>query len=96
MQHPFYADKQYKVWIRIRFFIEADSQEEANQKAIDALSGPSSKLSGKKEEYLHLTLEQLFPEPPFPRPTIELYTHEDELIYDNLLDSINITDIQKT
>jgi len=95
MKYPFYADQQCKVWIRARFFVTASSQDEANQIAIDIITDPSL-FHGGKEEYLHLTIEKLQPELPFPRPTVEIYTHKDELIYDNLLDSIDITDIQKS
>jgi len=93
--HHFYVDKLFNVWFRYRFTVQASTKEEANAKAMEIYSQNKLYEPICQEEYLGGTMDFIQPSAPDYLPTLEIYNQFDEKIFDNSLDYIDITDIQK-
>lgn len=77
MKFYYYYDEKVTVWRRNHFTIEAESQEEANAKAIEDMIEPWD-IEIDDEEYLFDIEEGLSPENNNGYSTIELYSKKDE------------------
>ena len=80
----FYQDEKVTIWNRTHFTVEAETQEEANQKVLEAIkSGDISDFQYTISEYFYDSVEELSVEENYGNSTIEIYNTENELIYQN-------------
>ena len=80
----FYQDKKVSIWNREHFTVEAETQEEANQKVLEAIkNGDISDFHHTTSKYMYDTVEELSVDENYGNPTIEIYTTNDKLIYHN-------------
>jgi len=80
----FYQDKKVKIWNRELFTVEAETQEEANQKVLEAIkNGDVSDFNHAISEYFYRSVEELSVDENYGNPTIEIYNKNDKLIYHN-------------
>ena len=80
----FYLDQKHTIWYRNKFSIEANSLEEAKAKVIEMCNTNSGDLPSDEWETLFDTVEVLSVGDNGGQPTEELYTHDGEMIWDNL------------
>lgn len=79
----YYYDKKVTVWVRNHFSIEAESQEEADEMAIEYMIEPWE-IEIDETDYLYETEEGINPENNDGNSTIELYSKEDHSrLYEN-------------
>ena len=75
----FYEDEKVTIWNRTYFKVEAETQEEANEKVLEAIkNGDVSDFKYTTSEYIYDTVEE-----NYGNSTIEIYNTENELIYEN-------------
>ena len=80
----FYQDEKVTIWNREHFTVEAETQEEANEKVLEAIkNGYISDFQYTTSEYIYDTVEELSVEKNLGNPTIEIYNEGKELIYEN-------------
>ena len=80
----FYQDKKVTIWNRGYFTIEAETQEEANQKVLEAIkNGDISHFQYTTSKYMFDTVEELSVDENYGNPTIVIYNTNDKLIYHN-------------
>lgn len=80
----FYQDEKVTIWNRTHFTVEAETQEEANQKVLEAIKiGDISDFQHTISEYFYDSVEELSVEENSGNSTIEIYNTENELIYQN-------------
>lgn len=80
----FYQDKKVSIWNREHFTVEAETQEEANQKVLEAVkNGDISDFQHTTSKYMYDTVEGLSVDENYGNPTIEIYNTNDKLIYHN-------------
>ena len=80
----FYQDEKVTIWNRGYFTVEAETQEEANQKVLEAIkNGDISDFQHMTSEYIYDTVEELSVDENYGNPTIEIYNTNDKLIYHN-------------
>ena len=80
----FYKDEKVKIWNREHLTVEAETQEEANQKVLEAIeNGDISDFQHTPSEYIYDTVEELSVDENYGNPTIEIYNTNDKLIYHN-------------
>ena len=77
----FYIDTKVTTWYRTPFEIEANSEEEAKQKAIDYVKDDGH--SSQSWEQLDDTIEGLSVKDNGGESTEELYTEDGDMIWDN-------------
>ena len=83
-EFDFYLDEKVKVWNRFKFSVEAETLEEAKQKAIYMATKNREELEFWDSEILGETFTEIEPEENDGQPTIEIYCRKsDELLYDN-------------
>jgi hypothetical protein len=81
-EFDFYLDQKHTIWYRNKFTIEANSQEEANEKVKELYY--KDELPSDEWELLHDTVEGLSVGDNGGQPTEELFTHSGDMILDNL------------
>ena len=80
----FYKDEKVTIWNREHLTVEAETQEEANQKVLEAIkNGDISDFQHMTSEYIYDTVEELSVDENYGNPTIEIYNTNDKLIYHN-------------
>lgn len=80
----FYEDEKVTIWNRTYFKVEAETQEEANEKVSEAIkNGDVSDFKYTTSEYIYDTVEELSVEENLGNSTIEIYSEGNELIYEN-------------
>ena len=80
----FYEDEKVTIWNRTYFKVEAETQEEANEKVLEAIkNGDVSGFKYTISEYIYDTVEELSVEENLGNSTIEIYNEVQELIYEN-------------
>ena len=80
----FYKDEKVTIWNREHFTVEAETQEEANQKVLEAIkNGDISDFKHTTSKYMYDTVEELSVDENSGNPTIEIYNTNDKLIYHN-------------
>ena len=77
----YYLDQKHTIWYRNKFTIEANSQEEANEK-VKELYG-KNELPSDEWDRLDDTLEYLDVKDNAGEPTEELFTNDGVLIINN-------------
>jgi hypothetical protein len=78
----FYLDQKHTIWYRNNFTIEANSQEEANEKVKELYH--KDELPSDDWDLLHETVEALSIGDNGGEATEELYTHSGDMILDNI------------
>ena len=78
----FYLDQKHTIWYRNKFTIDANSQEEANEKVKELYY--KNELPSDEWDLLHDTVEGLSVGDNGGEPTEELFTHDGTLITDNI------------
>lgn len=77
----FYLDEKVTTWMRTNFSVEAESLEDARQKAVDMM------LSGETREYsweqIPETIEQMNPEDNGGLSTKEIYDEDGRIVFIN-------------
>jgi hypothetical protein len=81
MKYNFYLDEKVTTWMRTNFEIEADSQEEADEKAKQFQKDGNCDELGWEE--IPDTKERMTPEENEEYTTQELYNEKMEVIYAN-------------
>ena len=80
----FYQYEKVTIWNREHFTVEAETQEEANQKVLEAIeNGDISDFKHTTSEYIYESVEELSVDENSGNSTIEIYNTENELIYQN-------------
>ena len=80
----FYEDEKVTIWNRTYFKVEAETQEEANEKVLEAIeNGDISDFKHTTSKYMYDTVEELSVDENYGNPTIEIYNTNDKLIYHN-------------
>ena len=80
----FYKDEKVTIWNREHFTVEAETQEEANIKVLEAIkNGDISDFQHTTSKYMYDTVEELSVDENYGNPTIEIYNTNDKLIYHN-------------
>lgn len=83
-EFDFYIDERVRIWNRLKFCVEAETLEEAKEKAIFMVTQEREDMDFWDNEMLYDTLTELEPEDNDGNSTIELYCEKDSnLIYDN-------------
>jgi hypothetical protein len=80
----FYLDQKHTIWYRNKFTIEAETLEEAKAKVIEMCNTDSSNLPSDDWDLLHETVEQMSVIDNDGQSTEELYTHDGNMIWDNI------------
>ena len=79
-----FQDEKVTIWNREYFEVEAETQEEANKKVLEAIKkGDISDFKHTTSEYIYSTAEELSVDENLGNPTKEIYNEEQELIYEN-------------
>ena len=81
-EFDFYLDQKHTIWYRNKFTIEAETQDEANEKVAELYK--KNELPSDDWDLLHDTVELLSVEDNGGEPTEELFTHDGVLIINNL------------
>jgi hypothetical protein len=80
----FYIDEKVTIWNRLKFCIEADTLEEAKEKAKYMIVKDREEIDHYDSMYLDNTLEEIEVKDNDDNATLELYCEQDtDLIYDN-------------
>lgn len=83
-EFDFYIDEKVTIWNRLKFTIQAETLEEAKEKAIFLTAKERDEIEIYDSELLFDTMSELDLEDNDNNSTIELYCEEnDELLYDN-------------
>ena len=81
----FYFDQKHTIWYRNKITIEAETQEEANAKLIEICNTNSADLPSDEWDLLHDTVEALSVKDNGGEPTEELFTHNGNMIWTNVI-----------
>jgi len=83
-EFDFYIDEKVTIWNRLKFTIQAETLEEAKEKAIFLTAKERDEIEIYDSELLFDTMSELDLEDNDNNSTLELYCDEnDELLYDN-------------
>jgi hypothetical protein len=83
-EFDFYIDERVMIWNRLKFSVEAETLEEAKEKAVFMVTNDREEIDFYDFELLHDTLTELEIEDNDGNSTIELYCEKDtDLIYEN-------------
>ena len=77
----FYLDQKHTIWYRNKFTIEAETQDEANEKVAELYK--KNELPSDDWDLLHDTVELLSVKDNGGEPTEELFTYDGVLIINN-------------
>ena len=80
-EFDFYLDQKHTIWYRNKFTIEAETQDEANEKVTNLYR--TNVLPSDDWDLLHDTVELLSVEDNGGEPTEEVFTHDGVLIINN-------------
>ena len=80
-EFDFYLDQKHTIWYRNRFTIEAETQDEANEKVAELYK--KNELPSDDWDLLHDTVELLSVKDNAGEPTEELFTNDGVLIINN-------------
>lgn len=80
-EFDFYLDQKHTIWYRNKFTIEAETQDEANEKVANLYR--ANELPSDDWDLLHDTVELLSVKDNGGEPTEELFTHDGVLIINN-------------
>jgi len=80
-EFDFYLDQKHTIWYRNKFTIEAETQDEANEKVAELYK--KNELPSDDWDLLHDTVELLSVKDNGGEPTEELFTHDGVLIINN-------------
>ena len=80
-EFDFYLDQKHTIWYRNKFTIEAETQDEANEKVVELYK--KNELPSDEWDLLHDTVELLSVEDNAGEPTEELFTNDGVLIINN-------------
>ena len=80
----FYIDEKVTIWNRLKFCVEAETIDEAKEKAKYMIVKDREEIDHYDSMYLDDTLEEIEVKDNDDNATLELYCEQDtELIYDN-------------
>lgn len=83
-EFDFYIDERVRIWNRLKFCVEAETLEEAKEKALYMLIKEREDIDFWDSEILHDTLTEMEPEDNEGNATLELYCDtNNEMLYDN-------------
>jgi hypothetical protein len=83
-EFDFYIDERVMIWNRLKFSVEAETLEEAKEKAVFMVTNDREEIDFYDFELLQDTLTEIEPEDNDGNSTIELYCEKDtDLIYEN-------------
>jgi DNA-directed RNA polymerase subunit F len=82
-QFDFYLDQKHTIWYRNKFTIDAETLEEAKDKVIKLSEIAADCLPSDEWEILYDTNEVMTVKENDGQPTVELYTNDGDLIYEN-------------
>ena len=80
-EFDFYLDQKHTIWYRNKFTIEAETQDEANEKVAELYR--KNELPSDDWDLLHDTVELLSVKDNGGEPTEELFTNDGVLIINN-------------
>ena len=80
-EFDFYLDQKHTIWYRNKFTIEAETQDEANEKVAELYK--KNELPSDDWDLLHDTVELLSVKDNGGEPTEELFTNDGVLIINN-------------
>jgi hypothetical protein len=84
-EFEFYIEERLMIWNRLKFSVEAETLDEAKEKAKYMVIKEREDIEFWDNVMLYDTLTELEPEDNEGNPTLELYCDEDaELLYDNV------------
>jgi hypothetical protein len=83
-EFDFYLDQKHTIWYRNKFTIEAKTLKEAKAKVVGICETNSSGLPSDEWDILHETVEQLSVGDNGGEATEELYTHDGNMIWQNI------------
>lgn len=83
-EFDFYIDERVMIWNRLKFSVEAETLEEAKEKAVFMVTNDREEIDFYDFELLQDTLTEIEPEDNDGNSTLELYCEKDtDLIYEN-------------
>ena len=83
-EFDFYIDERVMIWNRLKFSVEAETLEEAKEKAKYMVTKDREEIDFYDSDFLYDTLTELEPEDNEGNSTLELYCEKDtDLIYEN-------------
>ena len=83
-EFDFYIDERVRIWNRLKFSVEAETLEEAKEKAVFMVTNDREEIDFYDFELLHDTLTEMELEDNDGNSTLELYCEKDtDLIYEN-------------
>ncbi len=83
-EFDFYIDERVMIWNRLKFSVQAESLEEAKEKAIFLATNQREDIDFDCSELLYDTLTEMEVRDNDGNSTIELYCEKDtDLIYEN-------------
>jgi hypothetical protein len=83
-EFDFYIDERVMIWNRLKFSVEAETLEEAKEKAVFMVTNDREEIDFYDFELLHDTLTEMELEDNDGNSTLELYCEKDtDLIYEN-------------
>ena len=83
-EFDFYIDERVMIWNRLKFSVEAETLEEAKEKAVFMVTNDREEIDFYDSELLQDTLTEIEPEDNDGNSTLELYCEKDtDLIYEN-------------
>ena len=83
-EFDFYLDQKHTIWYRNTFTIEAETLEEAKAKVIELCNTDTGNLPSDDWDLLHETVEALSVGDNGGEATEELYTHDGNIIWQNI------------
>ena len=83
-EFDFYIEERLMIWNRLKFSVEAETLEEAKEKAVFMVTNDREEIDFYDFELLHDTLTEMELEDNDGNSTLELYCEKDtDLIYEN-------------
>jgi hypothetical protein len=83
-EFDFYIEEKITIWNRLKFCVEAETLDEAKEKAKFMVTKEREDIEFWDNIMLYDTLTELEPEDNEGNPTLELYCDKDgEMLYDN-------------
>jgi len=84
-EFDFYLDEKVTIWNRFKFSIEAETLEEAKEKAVFMTIKNREDIDFYDCDFLYDTQTDMHINDNLGNPTLELYSKiDDELLYDNI------------
>jgi hypothetical protein len=83
-EFEFYLDQKHTIWYRNKFTISAKNLEEAKAKVIELCNTNTQDLPSDEWDLIHETVEELSVCDNGGQATEELYTHDGNMIWQNI------------